>query len=263
MQSLRISLLQMDLAWENAEQNRKQVDTMLRGFKEETDLILLPEMFTTGFTMNVEQNFEEMEGPTIQWMQKLAARKKCWIGGSLIIKEDGSYYNRFVFVNKDGLVGEYDKRHLFRLAKEDDYIMEGREFLRVQLKGWNIAPLICYDLRFPVWSRNRKAKEGLAFDLLIYVASWPSKRINHWDALLKARAIENQCFVAGLNRVGNDGNSIPYNGSSAIINHMGEILEHQVDTAKILHQTLDPAMMLKYREKFPFWMDGDIFEILI
>lgn len=264
MHPLNLTILQLDLFWEDPKKNRQQIESLLKELKEDTDLILLPEMFTTGFTMNVENLYEDMEGPTLAWMQEMAAKKNCWLGGSLIIKEEGSYFNRFVFVNKEGLIAEYDKRHLFRMAKEDDYLMEGSEFTRVQLKGWNIAPLVCYDLRFPVWSRNRQDGEGrLAIDLLIYVASWPEKRISHWDALLKARAIENQCFVAGVNRVGKDGNGIAYNGSSVIINSLGEVLAHHRDTPTILHQTLDPERMLRYRKKFPFWMDSDLFEIII
>ncbi len=261
---LHLTLLQMNLAWQEPEKNRRQVREILNSHRGETDLILLPEMFTTGFTMEVSQNYEEIEGPTVSWMQDLARERGAWIGGSLIIKEKGSYYNRFLLVSQEGIMAEYDKRHLFRMAQEHDYFMEGEEFVRARLKGWKIAPMVCYDLRFPVWSRNRLDEDrSLAVDLLLYVANWPAKRIEHWNILLKARAIENQCFVAGLNRVGVDGNEIAYNGSSAIIDPLGQVLVHQRDEACILEQQLDPETMISFRNKFPAWMDSDLFEISI
>ncbi|MEO0896602.1 MAG: amidohydrolase [Bacteroidota bacterium] len=264
MEPLHLTLLQIPLAWHQAGTNRHYIQKILEDLDQESDVILLPEMFTTGFTMEVEHQSEDMEGPSIDWMNRMAQLKKCWIGGSLIIKEEGSYYNRFIMMSPDGIVGEYDKRHLFRMAKEHDYFMEGEEFVRLRLKGWNIVPMVCYDLRFPVWSRNRLDGEGrLAADLMLYVANWPARRQAHWDILLQARAIENQCYIAGVNRVGKDQNDIEYSGSSAIIDPKGQVLQHLVHQEGILRQVLDPEMMTTYREKFPAWKDADVFDLSI
>jgi len=264
MNPLHITLLQMDLAWHDPEANRQLAESMLQTLDGSTDIILLPEMFTTGFTNDVETNYEMMEGKTQDWMHQMAHQYKAWIGGSLIIKEKGSYYNRFLMVDEEDIVVEYDKRHLFRMADEHDYYMEGEEFVRCEWKDWRLAPLICYDLRFPVWSRNKADHEGrLSYDLLIYVANWPKPRIAHWEALLKARAIENQCYVAAVNRVGVDGKNIEYSGSSMIVNPFGEVIAYNSGDQTVLSAALDPEPLIKFRTKLPFWKDTDNFEVFI
>lgn len=262
MEDLTIVALQLDLHWEDPAANMKHIEQLLEKHVKQTDLILLPELFTTGYTMGVEKHFETMEGTTQQWMQKIASKYDAMVGGSLIIKEQNLFYNRFLFMVAEGLAAEYDKRHLFFKANEPDYYMEGNEFTRVIYKGWRIAPLICYDLRFPVWSRNRVDDEGvLGFDLLVFAANWPTPRINHWDTLLQARAIENQCYVVGINRTGTDGNQVPYNGSSAIIDPKGKVLTHQRDQEAVLEAVCEGGLLQRYRQKFPVWKDSDKFEV--
>lgn len=262
MNPLSIVALQLDLIWEDPAANRQHIEALLDKAKVKADLILLPELFTTGFTMNVERLYEEVEGETQAWMQGIAQQYDAMVGGSLIVKEQNLYHNRFILTVADGIVAEYDKRHLFFKANEPDYFMEGNEFVRVEYKGWKIAPMVCYDLRFPVWSRNRKDETGeLGVDLLVYVANWPTPRIRHWDILLQARAIENQCFVAGVNRVGTDGNAVPYNGSSAIVDPKGNVLAHHMDEEKVLQATLDGDLLRSYRQKFPVWKDADDFDV--
>lgn len=262
MKPLRISVVQMDQAWHNPAKNKATIQKLLKSSGQATDVIVLPEMFTTGFTMQPEAWAEAPEGPTQVWMEKLAAQYDALVVGSYIVREDFSYYNRMVMVSPEGVLGEYDKRHLFTLAEEDAYYEPGQDWVRVQYKGWRILPQICYDLRFPVWSRNRPEGEGLSYDLLLYVANWPAPRVLHWDTLLRARAIENQSFVVGCNRIGTDGNGLPYVGSSAIISPKGEELAWQRDTATVLQATLDPETLATYRHKYPFWKDGDVFEVI-
>lgn len=262
MELLRISAVQMDIRWHDAAANRQRIVRLLSEQADSPDLILLPEMFTSGFTMEADDNFEEMDGPTMNWMQELAATYDAWVGGSIIIREDGSFYNRFLLMSKEGLVMEYDKRHLFRLAGEHDYYEAGEEWGWFQYKGWNIVPMICYDLRFPVWARNRAKEDGsLSYDLLIYVANWPTKRVSHWEALLRARAIENQSFTIGVNRVGIDGKGYDYSGSSMIIDPYGEELAYNSGDEIVLNSVLDPAVLENIRTKLPFWKDADNFDL--
>lgn len=262
MNPLRISVVQMDQIWHEPAKNKATITKLLKAAPEPSDIILLPEMFTTGFTMSPEQFAEEPEGETQAWMEALSRKYDALIVGSYIVHEDFSYYNRMLMVSPEGVIGEYDKRHLFTLAREDEYYEPGQDWVRVMYKGWRILPQICYDLRFPVWSRNRQDGEGLSYDLLLYVANWPAPRVLHWDTLLRARAIENQAYVAGCNRIGTDGNGLPYVGSSAIISPKGEELAWQRDTATVLQSTLDPKQLEEYRTKYPFWRDGDVFELI-
>ena len=239
-----------------------------------TEIVVLPEMFSTGFSMQPEKLAETMEGETLQWMKQVAAKKKIILTGSLIIKDSPppnlggeAYYNRLVWVLPNGQVGYYDKRHLFAYADEDQHYTPGEKRLIASVKGWKINLLVCYDLRFPVWSRQSlpplgEAGRGLEYDVLIYVANWPERRVHAWTTLLRARAIENQCYVIGVNRTGEDGNKIHYTGESMAIDPMGEILYHKKDEDDVFTVTLDRSHLEKVREKFPFWKDADQFKII-
>jgi predicted amidohydrolase len=220
---MKIALIQIPLVWEDPKSNRASIEKKINAIESRTDLIVLPEMFTTGFTMQPERVAETMNGETIQWMQSLAKAKNAAITGSLIIVEEGKYYNRLVFVFPTGEIQQYDKRHLFTLAGEDGVFTAGTSKVLIEYKGWKICPLICYDLRFPVFSRNVEN-----YDLLIYVASWPKTRIAAWDTLLKARAIENMSYTIGVNRLGVDGTNLEYVGHSQIVDYLGNsVLEPQ------------------------------------
>jgi predicted amidohydrolase len=216
---LNITALQLSVFWQNALKNRSYIDQKLKRLDSKVDIVLLPEMFTTGFTMEAEKVVEEMKGHTIQWMQKWAVKLGILLGGSLVIKKKGKIFNRFVMVGSEGLVAHYDKRHTFTLAGEDKFYSRGTNSGLFRYKGWNICLRICYDLRFPVWSRNTKN-----YDLLIFVANWPAPRINAWDTLLQARAIENMSYVVGVNRIGTDDNGLDYPGHSAIYGPLGKLL---------------------------------------
>jgi omega-amidase len=232
-----------------------------------TEIVVLPEMFSTGFSMQSKRLGETMEGETIQWMKQVAAKNKIILTGSVIIKEDGNYYNRLVWVLPNGQVGYYDKRHLFAYADEDQHYTPGEKRLIASVKGWKINLLVCYDLRFPVWSRQAppplgEVGRGPEYDVLIYVANWPEKRVHAWTTLLRARAIENQCYVIGVNRTGDDGNKIHYTGESMAIDPMGEILYHKKDDDDVFTVTFDRSHLEKVRERFPFWKDADQFKII-
>ncbi|MDP5168674.1 MAG: amidohydrolase [Bacteroidia bacterium] len=258
--SLHIACLQMDLHWQNPALNRANADQWLASLAAPTDLILLPEMFSTGFTMNAAEVAEEMQGESVSWMQKVAQEHDCLVGGSLVIREHEHFYNRFVWMNAEGILGQYDKRHLFAMAGEDKPYESGSRQEVVYWRGWNIATQICYDLRFPVWARNRFEPDGQAsYDLLVNVANWPMTRIHHWDTLLQARAIENLAFVAGVNRVGKDANGYDYTGSSRIIGFDGKILSSAVGQEALLVAELDPEALAAYRARFPFWKEADTF----
>nr|WP_026462005.1 amidohydrolase [Adhaeribacter aquaticus] len=253
MQDLTITLIQTALRWHSPEANRHQLEEQFERLGRNTDLIILPEMFTTGFTMEAPNLAESMAGPTMQWLTEQAAKNKAVITGSLIIQENGQNFNRLIWMRPDGSYSYYDKRHLFRMANEHHTFGAGTSRLIEQIKGWNICPLICYDLRFPIWSRNLNN----AYDLLIYIASWPDKRSLAWKALLQARAIENLAYVAGVNRVGVDGNGIYYSGGSVVHGPSGEILwqrDHAVDMHTI---RLSKSALEKYREVFPAYLDAD------
>ena len=257
MQDLTIALIQAELIWENPTQNRLHFSKKIAEITERVDLIVLPEMFTTGFTMNPYVVAETMHGETILWLQKLAQEKKCAITGSLIIKEDKQYYNRLVFVFPTGEIKTYDKRHTFTLAGEDKVYTAGKEKLLVAYKGWKICPLVCYDLRFPVWARNVEN-----YDLLLYVANWPKPRISAWDALLKARAIENMSYCVGVNRVGKDVNNYEYVGHSAVYDSLGNCISNipaSVEAVGIV--TLNAEHLKGTREKLQFLSDRDSFSL--
>ncbi|MCH4822207.1 amidohydrolase [Gramella lutea] len=257
-EKLNIAFIQANLNWEDAEANRKLFSTEIEKISKEVDLIILPEMFTTGFSMNAKELAEETEGETLAWMQKWARRKSAAITGSVIITESSNFYNRLFFVFPDGSYKLYDKRHTFTLAKEDETYTAGKDRLLVNYKGWKICPLICYDLRFPVFARNTED-----YDLLIYVANWPEKRVNAWDALLKARAIENMSYCVGLNRTGKDGDGYVYNGHSAVYDTLGNNLtdldREEEFTAEII---LEKSSQNEIRNKLKFLQDRDRFNLL-
>jgi predicted amidohydrolase len=269
-QSLIITGIQTHLHWEDKQANLDMLEQKIFSIKEKTEIVVLPEMFATGFSMEPEKLAETMparsgtdgEGKTVQWMKRISAEKKIILTGSVIIEEEGHYYNRLIWMLPNGECGCYDKRHRFAFAGEDKKFTAGTKRLIASVKGWKINLLVCYDLRFPVWSRQQSQSKGLEYDLLIYVANWPEKRINAWKTLLQARAIENQCYVVGINRVGNDGNNIHYPGESMVIDALGEILYHKKDEEDIFTVTLDKDHLKTMREKFPFWKDADEFQII-
>ncbi|MFD2513048.1 amidohydrolase [Pontibacter locisalis] len=254
---LRITIVQTELYWQDAVANRKMFSEKLAATAPKTDLIVLPEMFTTGFSMNAPELAEEADGSTLRWMQEEAQRQQAVLTGSVIVKEAEKYYNRLYWVRPDGSYEKYDKRHLFRMAKEHHTYTAGKEKLLVELKGWNICPLVCYDLRFPVWSRNKDN----AYDLLLYVANWPKARNQAWRTLLQARAIENLAYVAGVNRVGTDGSSHPYSGDSAIIHPKGYQLLETSEVEGIHTITLSKKELKDFREAFPAHLDADAFSL--
>ncbi|MGJ1269392.1 amidohydrolase [Sphingobacterium spiritivorum] len=255
METIKITIFQAYLFWENVEKNLSNLELRLSSLREKTDLILLPEMFNTGFTNNVEKCAETMDGPTMHWLYEMSKKFDCVVAGSLIIQEEGKYYNRFVWMSPNGSFVKYDKRHLFGMAGEDQYFEPGNQRVILQLKGWKICPMICYDLRFPVWSRNQNE----AYDLLVYIASWPDKRSGHWRSLIPARAIENQAFVIGVNRVGYDGNEIYYSGGSMCISPMGDVVYYKPEDEDLYTFTLNPKDLITARAEFPFLKDGDDF----
>lgn len=253
---LDLILIQPSIVWENIEENLSNYATVLSGLKG--DLIILPEMFNTGFSMDSERLAEDMNGPTIQWMKEISRYNKTTLAGSLIIRENNNYFNRFIAVSEGEVISIYDKRHLFRMGNENMNYSPGKRYGDFVLKGWRIRPLICYDLRFPVWSRSIAS-----VDLLIYIANWPSVRQKVWDVLLKARAIENQLYVAGVNRVGKDGNGIEYTGGSVILDSRGDEIQKATDIPDVIHQTIGLESLHKFREKFPVHLDADNFELKI
>lgn len=244
---LHVAIIQSDLVWENPNQNRINFLKKINAIEVEVDLIILPEMFTTGFTMNI--NFaEKMNGPTIQWLQQTAVTKNTAITGSIIISQANKFYNRLLFVYPDGTIDYYDKHHLFALSGEDKVFASGSEKLIVNYKGWKICPFICYDLRFPTWSTNSQN-----YDLLLYVASWPEKRISAWNTLLNARAIENMSYTIGVNRIGADGNGLLYNGNSVAIDTLGNKISNSMSSipnTEIL--ILSKSQQDQIRLKLPF-----------
>jgi omega-amidase len=255
--NLNIALVQTDLFWENATANLAMLEEKIAAITQSTDLIVLPEMFTTGFTMNPAQWAEPMNFTTFKWLRQMAAQTGAVVTGSYAVKENGQYFNRLVWMQPDGGFDSYDKRHLFRMGGEDQVYTAGSRKIIKTIKDWKICPLICYDLRFPVWSRN----VNLEYDLLINVANWPAVRANVWNVLLQARAIENQCYVLGVNRTGNDGNGLAHNGNSAVIDFKGDVLFRETDTQLIHCQLLNKENLDAFRQKFPAYIDADGFEI--
>ncbi len=258
-ETLDIALIQSHLAWENPIQNRSAFAKDIKTLKHDVDLIVLPEMFTTGFTMNAVAVAESMQGDTVNWLRQMAKDKKCAVAGSVIIKENEKYYNRFIFMLPDGSYKSYDKHQLFTLAKEQEVYTAGNDEVIITYKGWKIKPQICYDLRFPVWARNTNG-----YEVLIYVASWPKPRIAAWDTLLKARAIENMCYCVGVNRIGLDGKGYEYNGHSGAYDVLGNSIvdEHPIEKEKIIYATLKKSHVKNTREKLPFLEDADTFKLL-
>ncbi|MCB0765968.1 MAG: amidohydrolase [Flavobacteriales bacterium] len=257
MPDLRATLVQSMLHWEDADANRAMFDDMLSTLKGVTDLIVLPEMFTTGFSMRSNELAEEMNGPTVVWMQEQARELDAALYGSVIITEGGRCFNRGLFVKPDGEVTVYDKRHLFRFANETDHYSAGKERVVVEWRGWRILLQICFDLRFPVFARNRGD-----YDAILYVANWPEARRFPWSQLLIARGIENQCYVAGVNRVGMDGKGIHYSGDSAVIDPRGAIIAHvEASQEGMTTARFDRNALEDFRAKFPVAMEADDFEL--
>ena len=255
---MKIALVQTDNAWEQIAKNLRRFTEKLDMVDADADLILLPELFTTGFTMEGENVSETMEGNGVRWMLEQARLRNFVLAGSLLIREEGSFFNRLCIAFPDGELKYYDKRHLFSFAGEDKVFKAGAERLVFEHKGFRICPLICYDLRFPVWSRNTEA-----FDLLLYVANWPNARMLAWDSLLRARAIENLCYVAAVNRVGQDQNNLFYTGHSAVFDAMGcQLLEFEEGKEAIGHITIHKDHIAEVRNKFRFLEDRDSFRIL-
>ena len=262
MDNLRISLVQGDTLWHDPAGNRDYYGALIAPLRGITDLVLLPETFTSGFSNDAIDQAEGMDGPTVQWMRGQAAALDAVVTGSVQLRVDGDVYNRMVWATPDGGLAHYDKRHLFTFAREHERYAAGRERLVVELKGWRINPLVCYDLRFPVFARNRLDADGRPdFDLQLYVANWPAARAYAWTTLLRARAIENLCYVAGLNRVGRDGNGLAYSGDSAVIDFLGAPLSECADEEVVVTTTLLAAELAGHRERFPALRDGDAFTL--
>ncbi len=260
MQNLNITLVQTSLHWADVDANLKMLDAKIAGITTATDLIVLPETFSTGFSMNAAEHAEDItESKAIAWMRTTAKQKNCVVTGSLLLKEDGLFYNRLIWMQPGGKFGYYNKRHLFSYAHEDVNYTAGEEKLVVDLKGWKVRPLICYDLRFPVWSRNITDEGQPEYDLLLYVANWPERRVYAWKHLLIARAIENQAYVIGLNRVGNDGNDNYYSGDSMAIDAMGQMLYHKIQEEDISTVEISHEALAAVRKSFGFLKDGDSF----
>ncbi len=275
MSTLTITTIQTNLHWEDKAANLKMLEEKIFGIKEKTEIVVLPEMFNTGFTMQPEKLAETMEGETVAWMKRVAMEKRVVLVGSVAVKTEertetglsertetvSSYTNRLIWMLPNGQCGYYDKRHLFAFAGEDQHYTAGNKRLIASVKGWKINLQVCYDLRFPVWARQQPTSEGPEYDLLIYVANWPERRSHAWKTLLQARAIENQCYVVGVNRVGNDGNNIYHSGDSMIVDPLGEVLYTKKDEEDIHTITIDKAQLDTVREKLPFLKDGDGFSI--
>lgn len=262
MQDLNITLVQTSLEWEDKASNLSNLGKIIDEIKGNSHLIILPEMFNTGFSMHPEKLAENMYGETLDWMMEKSKLINAVICGSLIIHENEKYFNRLVWMRPDGSFETYDKRHLFRMANEQEKFSQGNKKLIVELLGWKIRPLICYDLRFPVWSKNNFQNNEHDYDFLIYIANWPYVRSYHWKTLLAARAIENQVFVAGVNRVGLDGNQMDHSGDSALIDPLGNyVVSTKPFMETVISTTLKAEILTNAREKFQVGMDWDNFEI--
>jgi omega-amidase len=268
VKNLAVTIVQSPLVWENPDANLKHFDALLSNEKGKSDLIVLPEMFTTGFTMKPEKNAEKHTGKGLQWMKEKAVQLNSCITGSICVEENGKHYNRLYWAEPSGNYLSYNKRHLFRMGNEQNHYEIGTRKIITNINGWKILPLVCYDLRFPIWSRNNWIKDGEnlipEYDVLIYVANWPEARVYAWKQLLIARAIENQCYVVGVNRIGADGNIIMHSGDSVVINPLGEIISktkaHQesVETVELDHEFLQAL-----RKKFPVGLDADNFNLTV
>ncbi|MGB7786766.1 MAG: amidohydrolase [Salinimicrobium sp.] len=256
-ENLNIAMLQANLEWEKIQENLDNFEEKIRGLSEEVDLIILPEMFTTGFSMNASKLAEPANGPAFEWMQKMASEKDAAVTGSIITSQKGHFYNRLYFVFPDGSSKKYDKKHTFTLAGEHETYSAGTERLIVEYRGWKICPLVCYDLRFPVWARNTED-----YDLLIYVANWPARRVTAWDVLLKARAIENMSYCIGLNRVGLDGKDLDYVGHSAVYDSLGKKVSQKAQEEEWQEEvTLYKKHLQDTRSQLRFLQDRDKFTL--
>ncbi|HVX51051.1 MAG TPA: nitrilase family protein [Chitinophagaceae bacterium] len=269
MSSLTFTLVQTNLHWENKLANLIMLREKVLGIQEKTEVVVLPEMFSTGFSMQPELFAEKMDGEAMHWMKKLSVEKKVIITGSLIIEDNSEYYNRLIWMLPDGNYGYYNKRHLFAYGQEHEHYTAGSKRLIASVKGWKINLQVCYDLRFPVWARQQAGfsagevieNKAPEYDVLVYVANWPERRIHAWRTLLIARAIENQCYVVAVNRVGNDGNTIYHNGNSMVIGPLGDVLYEKLHEEDIFTITLEKDKLNEVRTKFPFWKDADKFII--
>jgi predicted amidohydrolase len=280
MSSLTVTIIQSQLHWEDKKSNLRMFEEKINSLKEKTEMVILPEMFSTGFSMNPESLAEKMSGPTVEWMMRIAKEHRIILTGSVIIEEDGFYYNRLIWMLPVGQYGHYDKRHLFGYADEDQHYASGNKRLIASVNGLKLNLQICYDLRFPVWASQQsfvppllgkkrvsnfdafREPEHPEYDILVYVANWPEKRINAWKTLLQARAIENQCYVIGCNRVGKDGNDIYYSGDSMIVDPLGNIEYEKAHEEDIFTITLQKEKVDEIRNKFPFWKDAEHFMIM-
>jgi predicted amidohydrolase len=274
MSSLTFTLIQTSLHWEDKKANLQMLEEKINAIQEKTQVVVLPEMFSTGFSMKPEQLAETVDGETVAWMKRMAAEKRIILTGSVIIEEEGRYYNRSFWMLPNGQYGYYNKRHLFAFAVEDKHYTAGTERFIASANGFKINLMVCYDLRFPVWARQQTSLQHpdseaetpapeLEYDVLIYVANWPERRNTAWKTLLQARAIENQCYVIGVNRVGNDGNDIPHSGDSMVVSPLGEVLYHKAHEEDIFTITLQKEELDEVRRKFQFWRDADSFQILV
>jgi predicted amidohydrolase len=263
MPDLNFTLIQADLKWEDKNANLKLFEQKIKDIPQ-AQIVILPEMFSTGFSMQPKKLAEPSDGQTIAWMKKMAAEKKIILTGSIIIEENGKYYNRLVWMLPDGQYGYYNKRHLFAYGEEDRHYTAGTQRLIASVNGWKINLMVCYDLRFPVWSRQQfDEDQQFEYDVLVYVANWPERRNTAWKSLLRARAIENQCYVIGVNRVGKDGNDMYHSGDSMVVDPLGEILYEKAHEEDVYTIGLSKDHLDKVREKFPFGRDADQFRILI
>jgi omega-amidase len=264
-QALSVSLVQGATRWHDLAGNRDYYGTLVRSLKGRSDLVVLPETFTSGFTNETLGNAETMQGESLAWLKTLAADVDAVVTGSMVIREGERCYNRLIWMRPDGQFDIYDKRHLFRMAKEHERYGGGERRLMVELKGWHICPMVCYDLRFPVWLRNRYDRDAGRFDydLLIFVANWPSPRRYAWSTLLRARAIENLSYCVGVNRIGVDGNDLHYAGDSAALDFLGQPLVELGAQEQVVTVTLDAAALAAHRERFPAWMDADEFSLTL
>jgi omega-amidase len=266
MKSLRITTVQSNLFWEDKEANLKMFEEKINAVKEKMEVVILPEMFSTGFSMKPSLLAEKMDGASVSWMRNISSLKKIILTGSLIIEENGNYYNRLIWMQPNGEYGYYDKRHLFGYAGEDEQYTSGTKRLIASVKGWKINIQVCYDLRFPVWARQafplveeQVTNDAPEYDVLVYVANWPDRRAHAWKTLLQARAIENQCYVVGVNRVGNDGNDIYHSGHTMVIDAMGEVIYSVLDKEEVNTRELSMEKLVEIRERLPFLKDADPF----
>jgi predicted amidohydrolase len=260
MNNLSVHLIQTPLHWEDPASNLRMLDGRITGLEDGAELVLLPEMFPTGFTMSPETCAGTMDGPVVRWMEEKARQKNIALAGSLPIREGDAYFNRLLWVLPSGVAGYYDKRHLFAYGEEDRHYTAGEARLIARLKGWKVCLSVCYDLRFPVWLRQPKEEEN-RYDLLVCVANWPESRAEAWDTLLRARAVENQCFVAGVNRTGTDGSGVAYSGGSALIDPEGRELVSGGSEAATVSAVLEEKAVQEVRRRYPFLEDGDRFYI--